>query len=118
MLPKALHPFIEQRPICVMARAVLEQLYEPKRLDALFQAAAQKQYTRSLLFSTIVELLTAVVLCVDPSVYAAYRNRRHKIPVSDEALYKKLQGMELGVSAALVRDSAEQAAALIDQLGA
>lgn len=118
MLPKAFHPFIEQRPICVMARAVLEQLYEPKRLDALFQATAQKQYTRSLLFSTVVELMTAVVLCVDPSVYAAYRNRRHRIPVSDEALYQKLQGMELGVSAALVRDSAQQAAALIDQLGA
>jgi Transposase DDE domain len=118
MLPKAFHPFIEQRPICVMARAVLEQLYEPKRLDALFERTAQQQYTRSLLFSTIVELMAAVILGVDPSVYAAYRKRRHRIPVSDQSLYNKLQGMELGVSAALVQDSAQQAAALIDHLGA
>ena len=29
MLPQAFQPFLEQRPICVMAQAVLENLFAP-----------------------------------------------------------------------------------------
>jgi len=39
-------------------------------------------------------------------------------PVSDQALYDKLNRMELGIAAALVRDSARRAAEAIDALGA
>lgn len=118
MLPKAFQPFLEQRPICVMAQAVLENLFQPQRLDALFERVAQRQYTRTLLFSALVELMFAVVLCIEPSVYAAYRLRKQRLRVSDQAVYDKLDGMELGVAAALVEDSAQQAAAVIDALGA
>src|SRR5207248_9318426 len=48
----------------------------------------------------------------------AYRKRRHVLPVTDDSIYNKLKGMELGVSAALVRDAAERATAVIDELGA
>ena len=34
-------PFVKERPICVMARAVLERL-----LDALCARTAERQYTR------------------------------------------------------------------------
>src|SRR5947209_2455942 len=118
MLPKAFQSFVAQRPICVMAQAVLENLFQPERQDALFERAAQRQYTRTLLFSSLVELLFAVVLCVEPSVYAAYRRRKKRLGVSDQAVYDKLDGMEPGVAAALVEDSAQQAAAVIDALGA
>ena len=118
MLPKAFRQFVEQRPICVMARAVLENLFLPQRLDAIFESAAQRQYTRTLLFSAVVELMLAVVLCVEPSVYAAYRRRKKRLGVSDQALYDKLDCMELGIVAALVEDSARQAAGVIDALGA
>src|SRR5437870_10000106 len=118
MFPKAFDSFIEQRPICVMARAVLENLFHPERLDALFEQTAERQYHRTLLFSAVVELMHAVVLCVEPSVYAAYRHRRKTLQVSDQAVYDKLDGMELGLSAALVRDSARQAAPVIDALKA
>jgi len=118
MLPKAFQPFLEQRPICVMAQAVLENLFQPQRLDALFERVAQRQYTRKLLFSALVELMFAVVLCIEPSVYSAYRVRKKRLRVSDQAVYDKLDGMELGVAAALVEDSAQQAAAVIDALGA
>ena len=118
MLPKAFESFIHQRPICVMARAVLENLFQPERLDALFQRIAERQYQRFLLFSSVVELMHAVVLGVEPSVYAAYRRRRNTLAVSDQAIYDKLDGMELGLSAALVRDSAGQAAPLMDALKA
>src|SRR5437588_11988934 len=109
MLPQAFDAFVQQRPICVMAQAVLENLFQPDRLDALFERTAQKQYHRTLLFSSVVELMHAVVLGVEPSVYAAYRKRRPTLQVSDQAVYDKLDGMELGLSAALVKDSAQQA---------
>lgn len=118
MLPKVFDSFVEQRPICVMARAVLENLFQPERLDALFQRTAERQYQRTLLFSSVVELMHGVVLGVEPSVYAAFRRRRHTIAVSDQAIYDKLDGMELGLSAALVRDAAEQATTVMDALKA
>jgi len=62
--------------------------------------------------------MQSVVLGVEPSVFAAYRKRRHKLPVKDDSIYNKLKGMELGVSAALVRDSAERAEPVIDELKA
>jgi hypothetical protein len=101
-----------------MARAALEGLFQPHRLDRLFDATAQKQYTRQLLFSQLVELMTAVVLRQQPSVRAAYRKGVGNISVSDQAVYDKLDGLELGVSAALVSDSAARLAPVIDQLKA
>jgi len=118
MLPKAFDAFIQQRPICVMARAVVENFFQPERLDALFERTAERQYQRTLLFSSVIELMQAVVLGVEPSVYAAYRHRRKTLKVSDQAIYNKLAGMELGLSATLVRDSAQQAVPVIDELKA
>jgi hypothetical protein len=118
MLPQAFQAFVQKRPIGVMARAVVENLFQPERLDALFERTAEHQYQRTLLFSAVVELMHAVVLGFEPSVYAAYRHRRHTLGVSDEAVYQKLDGLELGVSAALVHDSAQQAGRVIDALKA
>src|SRR5271155_2614649 len=109
MLPTVFDAFIQKRPICVMARVVLENFFLPERLDALFERTAEKQYKRTLLFSSVVELMHSVVLGVEPSVFAAYRHRAGTLKVSDQAVYNKLDGMELGLSAALVRDSAQQA---------
>ena len=36
-------PFVKERPICVMARAVLERLLDAPRVDALFARTAQHQ---------------------------------------------------------------------------
>lgn len=118
MLPPSFDPFVKATPFCVMARAALESLFAPQRLDDLFARTAQKQYTRELLFSQLVQLMTAVVLRQQPSVYAAYRNKVTDITVSDQAVYDKLDHLELGVSAALVRDSAQHLAPVIDALAA
>ena len=45
-----------------------------------------------------------------PASMRPIRKRKEDLPVSDQAIYDKLQCMELGVSAALVADSAAQAA--------
>src|SRR5258708_38537903 len=118
MFPAAFLPFVEKRPIGVMARAIAERFFEPERLDALFRNSAVKQYERNLPFSLVVDLMQGVVLGAEPTVFAAYTKRQRTFPVSDQSLYNKLQCMELGVSAALVRDSAERAAELIDELQA
>lgn len=118
MLPSVFRSFVERSPIGVMSQATVVNLFQPDRLDQLFQRTAQRQYQRTLLFSAVVELMHSVVLGVEPTVYAACRKRRHTLPVSDQAVYDKLDGMELGVSAVLVQDAAQQAEAVIDHLKA
>jgi hypothetical protein len=118
MIPAAFAPFLDQAPLCVLTRAVLERLFLPARLDELFHDSAERQYERDLLFSEVAELMLAVALQTEPSVYAAYKKRAAALPVSDQAVYDKLRGIELGVSAALVRDSADQVGPVIAALGA
>lgn len=118
MLPAIFDPFVKAAPFCVLSRLALESLFQPQRLDELFARTAQRQYTCELLFSQLVELMAAVVLRQQPSVYAAYRNNVANLTVSHQALYDKLDQLELGVSAALVRDSACHLAPVIDELHA
>src|SRR5579862_1518670 len=119
LLGKLFRPFIENRPVCVMARGILERLFDPKRIDDLFAETAQAGYTRKLHFSTLVSLMGDVVLGVQPSVHAAFQALEEKeAAVTLTAVYNKLDRVESVVSAALVRDAAEQAASVIDALGA
>lgn len=118
MIPAAFTPFLEGAPLCVMTRMTLESLFDADRLDTLFRDTAQRQYEKELLFSQLLELMLSVVLRVDPSVHAAYKKRADELPVSDQAVYDKLQCMELGVSGALVEDSATRLEPVIDALGA
>jgi hypothetical protein len=111
-------PFVKERPICVMARAVLERLLDAQRLDDLFARTAERQYTRELLFSSLVQLMSEVVLGVHPSVHAAYQAQKDALGVSTTALYNKLDRVETGVSAALVRDSAVLAEPVVKALRA
>jgi hypothetical protein len=111
-------PFVKERPICVMARAVLERLLDAPRIDELFARTAQQQYTRELLFSSLVQLMSEVVLGVHPTVHAAYQANKASIGVSTTALYNKLDRVETGVSAALVRDSAALAEPVVKALRA
>jgi IS4 transposase len=118
MIPAAFQPFLDQTPLCVLARTVLERLFLPTRLDQLFRDSAKRQYQQDLLFSQVAELMLSVALQTEPSVYAAYKKRAAELPVSDQAIYDKLRCMELRVSAALVRDSAEQVGPVIEALQA
>jgi Transposase DDE domain len=118
LLDTVFAPFVKERPICVMARAVLERLLDASRLDALFARTAQQQYTRELLFSSLVQLMSEVVLGVHPTVHAAYQANKETIGVSTTALYNKLDRVETGVAAALVRDSAALAEPVVKALQA
>jgi hypothetical protein len=117
LLDTTFAPFVKERPICVMARAVLERLLNAQRIDDLFARTAEHQYTRELMFSSLVQLMSEVVLGVHPTVHAAYKANQDGIGVSTTALYNKLDRVESGVSAALVHDSAELAEPVVKALG-
>lgn len=108
--------FVDESPICVMARGLMERALAPQCLNALFEKIAQNQYTRDLLFSTVVDLMALVVCRVRPSVHAAYQARKKEVGVSVKALYDKLEGLEPGTSAALVRHTAERLEPIIRQM--
>jgi hypothetical protein len=116
LLSKVFERFLAKRPFCVMARGVLEHLLEPAHLDQLFTDTAQHGYQKELLFSTLVDLFSTVVLRVEPSVHAAYQARKAELGISSAALYRKLDGIETVVSAALVDDSARRARDIIARL--
>src|SRR5215468_2025622 len=117
-LGKVFEPFVAQRPIGVMARGVLENLFNADKIDALFARTAEVQYTRALLFSSVVDLMGQVVLGVQPSVHAAYQAQAAQLGISDQAIYDKLRQVELRVSAELGRDAARQASPVIGALQA
>jgi len=118
VLPTLFARFVEKAPLCVMARALLERALQPGPLDRLFEQLATVQYTRELLFSSVVELLSRVALRAFPSVRQAYRDDPARWGVSLAAVYDKLNHLEPQFGPALVRYSAAQMQAVLTELGA
>lgn len=117
MLSVIFERFAQASPVTVMVRSAMERIFNPEKLDHLFEETAQRQYTRELLFSTVVNLMSLVVCCIRPSVSAAYKAYQKEIGVSKVALYSKLNGIEPRVSQALVRYSAQELGSVIEELG-
>ena len=114
VLGEAFRRFAEKRPVTVMARAIIERVFEPAKLDRWFEEAKERQYTRELLFSTMFELMGLVAFKVFPTVHAAYQ--AEEITVSATALYNKLKRIEPETSRALVRETAGELGEAITQL--
>jgi hypothetical protein len=108
--------FLQESPLCVMERAILENVFAPNRLDTLFRSVAIRQYERELLFSQLVDLTSLVVCRVRPSICAAYQQKRQQIPVSLKALYDKVGRVEGATSRALVQHTASATCGLIDRM--
>ena len=113
-----LQRFSERNPIPVMIRALLERSFHASCLDEWFEQASDHQYTRQLMFSTVFDLVGQVVFRHHSSVHAAYQGSTEDIGVSITSVYNKINGLEPPVSAELVRYSATQGQALIEQLEA
>ncbi len=109
--------FAAKSPVAVMVRTLLEKVLDPAAIDRLFEVHAEQQYTRQLLFSQVVDLMGQVVAGVHRSANAADQAQRDRFAVSRTAVYDKLNGIEPPVSAALVRQTATELAAVIDHLG-
>lgn len=109
--------FVERSPLTVMARLALERALQAEWVDALFEAHRQRQYTRELLFSTVIDLMSLVVLGLQPSLHAAAQ-ASEALSVSLPALYDKVKRIEPGVLRALVQGSAERLGPVQAQLRA
>ena len=110
--------FTQKSPVTVMTRALMENALAPEALDEIFAKHAETQYERTLLFSSVVNLMGLVVCKVQPAVSSAYRAVKDTLPVSLTALYDKINGIESDVSAALVRHTGERLAPIVEAMGA
>jgi IS4 transposase len=112
-----LERFERHAPASVMARLALEHALPAGWVDDVFEAHRRRQYSRELLFSTVVELTMLVSLGLRPSLHAAAR-QMPALPVSLASLYDKVNHTEPAVLRALVRGSAERLAPVMAALGA
>ena len=94
----------------------MERSFAAEQLEKLFEETAQEQYTKTLLFSNVVGLMSLVVCGMYPSVGAAYQAYKKVVGVSKVALYDKINGLEPRVAQALVRYSSEQVSAIKTEL--
>jgi hypothetical protein len=117
VLGEPFEQFAQQAPVCVMVRAALEHALSPRTIDGLFEQVAERHYTRTLLFSSVVDLMGSVVTKIRPSIHAAYRARAEVLGVSLRALYDKPDRLEPGISAALVRHTVQALGPVIAALG-
>jgi IS4 transposase len=116
MLGKIFERFVEQSPVSVMARGLLERVLNPKTIDEIFEQVADRQYTRDLLFSTVFDLMSQVVCGSHKSLHAAYQASPQEIGVSVTSIYNKVDGVETETSASLVRYCADAVAPIIEKM--
>jgi hypothetical protein len=109
--------FVKESPLSVMARATIEYALPAALLDSLFERTAERGYTKELLFSTTVDLLSLVVCGRVPHVQAAFKRISERVPVTLKCVYEKLQHLENEVSAEMVRSVAGRCQELISELG-
>ena len=108
--------FAQDSPLTVMARGLMENALSPSLVDQLFEDVAEKQYTKKLLFSSIVDLMSAVVCRIHPAICSAYQAHAETIDASLKAVYDKIDRTEPALSAALVRSTGARLAEVIDAM--
>jgi len=99
-----------------MAHLTLRRALAVPWLDALFAAHAERQYVRSRLFSTVVDLLASVTFGFRPSIHAAVKAAGATLPVSLTALYDKINRTEPALVRAMVREGAQRLAGVLAAL--
>jgi IS4 transposase len=107
-----LERFIKECPVPVMARLALQRAISAQWVDSVFEAHSERQYTRELLFSTTVSLMSQVALGFRPSLHAAATDSED-LPVSITSLYNKVNHSEPNVLKALIQGSAARLAPVV-----
>lgn len=117
VLPAILDPFAKGAAPAVMTRLALDWMIEATSIDPILDEVAQGQYSREFLLGHFVEVMADVACGFRKSPRAAFLKRQLDRIASLSAFYRKLNRMELAVSAALVRETADRAFGLISAAG-
>jgi IS4 transposase len=116
-IPLTVVPHCKAVPLGVMVRGTMEWMLDKTALEKLFQEHGGDQYTRELTIAALVGLLIQVSAGIRGSVHAAYKadqaSGEPTVTTSLQAVYGKLGRMEIGVSEAVTRYSAERCAELV-----
>jgi len=94
--------FAERAPVPVMARLAVQRALDRNWIETVFEEHRRSQYTRELLFSSVVELMSVVAMGLRPSLHAAAKAYA-RLPVSVTALYDKINHTDPDVIRALVQ---------------
>src|SRR5580704_14071357 len=117
LLATVFDKFVEDSPLSVMARALMEYALQPGPLDEMFERTCSVQYTDKLLFSTVVDTMGLIVCGKADSIHSVYLSRPEWFPVAVTNVYQKLNGIELPVMQQLVRDNAARLSEVVVALG-
>jgi IS4 transposase len=90
-----------------MARLAVQRALERNWVDEVFEGHRESQYTRELLFSSVVEIMSVVAMGLRPSLHAAAKAYA-RLPVSLTALYDKINHTDPAVIRALVQGNEER----------
>src|SRR5712672_944748 len=116
ILGEVFERFAQKTPLTVMARGLLENVLNPTAVDQLFEDVAERQYTKKLLFSSIVDLMSVVVCRIQPAICSAYQDQAETLNASLRAVYDKIDHTEPRLSAALVQSTAERLSVVIQTM--
>ena len=86
ILGEVFERFAQKTPLTVMARGLLENVLNPTVVDQLFEDVAERQYTKKLLFSSIVDLMSVVVCRIQPAICSAYQDQAETLNASLKAV--------------------------------
>ena len=100
ILREMVERFEQQAPVCTMIRAAMENVLAAERLDALFEAAADRQENKTLLFSTVADLMGLVACKIHPSMHAAYQAKQAQVGVTAKAVIGLVRPATTGVPTA------------------
>jgi hypothetical protein len=116
LFSEILERITNKSPITALTRASMEYALRQEDLDEVFNNVAKRQYTRTLLFSAMVSLMSLVVSKSRKSVRAAYLKLADIIGVDLQSVYNKLDNLETNVSRSLVQHVSSQLTSVIDQM--
>lgn len=97
-----------------MVQGLLERLFNAEKIDAWFESVRDVQYTRNILFSSLVSIMLQVVCRAKDNVYSAYLNS--DISASRQAVYDKLKNIETKTSREIVRYTANESELIIREM--
>lgn len=117
MLGSVFKKFVEASPVSVMVQGTLERIFDPTKVQQVFDDNAVRQDTKELTFDQCLGIMSDVVFQVTPSVGAWYKHHGDTLDVTRQAVYDKLKHLELPISAGLVRYSYEELLPVAQAMG-